>query len=269
MKKNNEKIKLNRIVNIRLEDIYKNSAQPRKSFDPEKVRALADSIEQNGLLQPLSVRRCDKGYELIAGERRLRALYILGRQTAPCVVVNASACESAILAIIENIQREDLNVFEQAQAIGELITRLGVTQTELAQRLSLSQSAVANKLRLLKLSKQEQHTIIENALTERHARALVRITDDNMRKKALKHIISAKLNVSQTEKYVEKLLTSDKKGKTRLVFKDLRIFTNTINMAIETMRKSGVKLSATKGETDGFIEYTIRIPKPLELANSK
>lgn len=253
----------NRVVSIKLSDIRVNSAQPRERFDNAAIERLAQSIAQNGLLQPLSVRRDGKIYELIAGERRMRALRSLGYDSAPCIIVDADGQKSAVLAIIENIQREDLNVFEQAQGIERLIDRWGVTQSEAAERLGLSQSAVANKLRLLRLSESERRIITEKGLSERHARALLRISDVEKRRRALSYITSHSLNVSQSEKYVEKLLATSDRGGTRLVFKDLRIFVNTINKAVETMRSSGVMASAARGETESYIEYTIRIPKPV------
>lgn len=251
----------NRVVSIRLDNIRVNSAQPRECFDEAAIRRLAESIKQNGLLQPLSVRRGERGYELIAGERRMRALRSLGIESAPCIVVDADEQRSAILAIIENIQREDLNIFEEAQGIEKLIDRWGVSQSEAAERLGLSQSAVANKLRLLRLSEKERSIITEKGLCERHARALLRISDLEKRRRALSYIVSKGLNVSQSEKYVEKLLNSQGKSNSKFVFKDLRIFVNTINKAIDTMRSSGVMASAARGETETYIEYTIRIPK--------
>lgn len=252
----------NRVENIKLSSISVNSAQPRESFDELALRSLAESIRENGLLQPLTVRKAGKGYELIAGERRLRALKLLERKTAPCIVADVNEQKSAVLAIIENIQRENLNVFEEARAIQTLIEKWGVSQSEAAKRLSLSQSAVANKLRILRLSESEQKIILQKGLCERHARALLKITDDEMRHYALLYIAKRSLNVTESEKYIEKLLNQKKGGSQRFVFKDLRIFVNTINKAIDTMRSSGVMASATKDENDTFIEYTIRIPKP-------
>lgn len=257
----NVKITQNRVVNVKIEDIYLNPAQPRVKFDTKKLESLAESISQNGLLQPLSVRKIKGGYELISGERRLRALKLLAVESAPCVVVSVDEQKSAVLALIENIQREDLNIFEEAEAISRLISVWDITQTDAAQRLGLSQSAIANKIRVLRLSADERRIILENGLTERHARALLKISDDNLRKRALLHIAAATLNVEQSERYIEKLVKPKKERTTRFVFKDLRIFTNTINMAIETMRRSGVMATAQKGESDTFIEYTIRIPK--------
>lgn len=256
--------KLNRISYIKVSDIVTNPNQPRRDFEPSQIQSLAQSIRENGLLQPLSVRKSGKNYELIAGERRLRAIKSLGMQAAPCIIVDVDENRSAVLALVENLQREDLNPFEEALAIYELISRTGLKQTQIAEKLSISQSAVANKLRLLRLSEKERNIILKNRLTERHARAILRICDIDLRVKALNHIAASSLNVAQTEKYIDKLLSTEKSGKTRMIFKDLRIFINTINMAIETMRKSGVKASAVRGETDSFIEYTIRIPKPAE-----
>ena len=256
-------MKGNRIVKIKITDIFENFAQPRKHFDTDAVKRLAESISQNGLLQPLSVRKKEYGYELIAGERRLRALKLLGYEFAPCIVINVDDKKSAALAIIENMQREDLNVFEQAQGIASLMALTSSSQTEIASKLGLSQSAVANKLRLLRLSQKERLIITEKKLSERHARAVIRIEDEKTRLNALIYIAEKGLNVSQSEKYVEKLLSKKKEGTAKLVFKDLRIFTNTINMAVETMRRSGVLANLSKGETEGYIEYTIRIPKPM------
>lgn len=255
--------KTNKIQKIKICDIVKNPSQPRRVFDAASIKTLADSIAQNGLLQPLSVRRTGKNYELIAGERRLRALTLLGESYAPCIVVEVDTQESAVLAIIENIQRRNLNIFEEAAAIETLISSLSLTQGQVAEKLSLSQSAVANKLRVLRLTESEREKIIKNDLTERHARALLKIEDQQKREKVLNHICANRLNVVQSENYIENLL-NNKKGKTTFVFRDLRIFISTINKAIETMRKSGVRASATRDESDGFIEYTIRIPKPLE-----
>jgi ParB family chromosome partitioning protein len=188
---------------------------------------------------------------------------MLGEDTAPCIVISANECEAAVLTVIENIQRENLNFFEEAQRIEMLIARLGLTQSSVAEKLGLSQSCVANKLRLLKLSSTEKKIILENSLTERHARALLRISDEQIRKKAAIHIAKNKMNVAASEKYIDKLLSGNKKGETKFVFRDLRIFVNTINMAIETMRRAGVDAEAKKGENEAFIEYIIKIPKQV------
>ena len=174
------------VLQVRIDDIRPNRAQPRIDFDTNSIIRLADSIRRYGILQPLSVRRLSEEgylYELIAGERRLRAARSLGYCTVPCVIVEADEKMSAELAIIENLLREDLNMFEQAYGFRQLIDNYSMTQEEIARKISLSQSAVANKLRLLRLSYDEQRRIIEAELTERHARALLRLSDFEMRKR--------------------------------------------------------------------------------------
>ena len=204
--------KINAIVySIEISQIIPNSNQPRKNFDIKSISKLADSIRRYGLLQPLSVREIAGGengsktsrrYELIAGERRLRACKMLGMARVSCIIVDATEETSAELAIIENLLRENLNFFEQAKAFSKLSTAFCLTQDEIALKMSLSQSAVANKLRLLRLTEEEQNLILSAELTERHARALLRISSASMRKQALEYIIVNKLNVSQTERFI-------------------------------------------------------------------
>ncbi len=268
LKEENDKISSNeeKIVMISPYEISPNPSQPRKYFTDEAIYRLADSIRNHGLIQPLSVRITENGYELIAGERRLRALKILGKTEVPCVITNVDNEESAHLAIIENIQRENLNIFEQAQAIANLMKVHCLTQEKIAEQLSCSQSYVANKLRLLKISEEERQDIIEYSLTERHARALLRVKDEDVRKSALKTIIRKNLNVASTEEYIDKLLTEKKrekteKTKTKIIIKDMRLFYNTIDKAIETMRATGFDVETTKRETSETTEIVIAIPK--------
>ncbi len=247
-------------------DISPNPSQPRKFFTEDAILRLADSIRNHGLIQPLTVRVVNGRYELIAGERRLRALKILGWSEVPCVISNADNTESAHLAIIENIQRENLNMFEQANAILNLMKVHCLTQEKIAAQLSCSQSYVANKLRLLKITDEEKEDIIENGLTERHARALLRIKDEETRKSALRFVIRKNLNVASTEEYVDKILSQQKRekkdgGKTKLIVKDVRLFINTIDKAIETMRSTGLNVETTKRETTDDTEIVIVIPK--------
>ena len=256
MKEENEKNKEKeeKIVMISPYEISPNPSQPRKYFTDEAIFRLADSIRNHGLIQPLTVRKTEEGYELIAGERRLRALKILGKSEVPCVINNVNKEESAHLAIIENIQRENLNMFEQAMAILNLMKVHCLTQEKIAEQLSCSQSYVANKLRLLKISDEEKQDIIEFGLTERHARALLKIKDEDLRKSALKNIIRKNMNVASSEDYIDKLLTEKKKeksenGKTKIIIKDMRLFYNTIDKAIETMRATGFNVETTKRET--------------------
>ncbi len=255
-----------KILMISPYEICPNPAQPRKYFTDEAIFRLADSIRKHGLIQPLTVRKVENGYELIAGERRLRALKILGESEVPCVISNVNNEESAHLAIIENIQRENLNMFEQASAILNLMKVHCLTQEKIANQLSCSQSYVANKLRLLKISDEEKEDIIEFGLTERHARALLRIKDEDLRKSALKMIIKNNMNVSATEDYIDKILLDKKKeksdnNKTKIIIKDLRLFYNTIDKAVETMRSTGFDVETTKRETTDTVEIVLAIPK--------
>ncbi len=258
--------KSEKIVMISPYEISPNPSQPRKYFTDEAIFRLADSIRNHGLIQPLTVRKTEKGYELIAGERRLRALKILGENEVPCVISNVDNEESAHLAIIENIQRENLNMFEQASAILNLMKVHCLTQEKIAEQLSCSQSYVANKLRLLKISDEEKEMIIEYGLTERHARALLRLKNDDLRRSVLKTIIKKNLNVSATEDYIERLLLEKKQEKkdnikTKIIIKDMRLFYNTIDKAIETMRSTGFDVETTKRETSDSMEIIIAIPK--------
>lgn len=207
---------------IDLRDIIPNRSQPRSSFNQNAILRLADSIKQYGILQPLTVRKvllpADPGgqaaesrqnraiYELVAGERRLRAAKIAQLDTAPCIIINTDDATSAELALIENLLREDLNMFEQAEAFQKLISDFHLTQEEAARRVSMSQSAVANKMRLLKLTEEQKNRILDSGLTERHARALLKISDDALRDRVLDHIIASKLNVSTSEAYIENVL---------------------------------------------------------------
>ncbi|MBQ6614108.1 MAG: ParB/RepB/Spo0J family partition protein, partial [Clostridia bacterium] len=204
-------------------------------------------------------------YELISGERRLRAAKLLGLAEVPCIIIEADSLRSAELAIIENLQREDLNMFEEAAAISALINLYGLTQEEVATKLSSSQSYVANKLRLLRFDEVEQKTLLEKKLTERHARALLRIPDTNMRKSALETIISRGYNVADTEDFVAKLIdkgdkTPERKSRGALV-KDIRIFYNTIDKAIDIMNRAGIDAKTEKKDLGDIFEVTVRIPK--------
>ena len=200
------------VVQIKIDDIRPNRAQPRADFNQNSIIRLADSIRRYGILQPLTVRPSDPEdscrYELIAGERRLRAARLLGYLTVPCIIKEADEKTSAELAIIENLQREDLNMFEEAYGYKKLIEMHGLTQDEVARRMSVSQSAVENKLRLLRLSYEEQKFILENSLTERHARAVLKIDDPVERFDIIKHIFERKMNVSESELYIENYLTN-------------------------------------------------------------
>ncbi len=257
----------NKILVLPIVRIRPNRAQPRKQFNEEELLALSQSIRENGILQPLTVRKAGNNeFELVAGERRLRAAVMAGLREVPCLLVSCSDRESAVFALLENLQRTDLGMFEEARGISKLIRRYGLTQEQAALKLGKTQSTVANKLRLLRLSSDEQEMIESAGLSERHARALLRIADEKIRREVLSRIIADNLNVIQTEQLVGIYIKSaprEKKpeGKSKAVIKDFRIFLNTINRAVDTMRVAGIDAQSNKTETGNFIEYTIRIPK--------
>ncbi len=253
-----------KILYLRIEDIRPNPHQPRILFQPEELRSLSESIRQNGILQPLTVRQCGCLYELIAGERRLRAARLAGLRCVPCLIMEINDRNSAILALVENIQRQDLNYFEEAAALEQLITYYGMTQEDAAIQLGRAQSTVANKLRLLRLTDPEKRYILENQLTERHARALLKIASPEERMKILKKITKLGLNVEKTERLIEEQLgrvrEQENFRKRRVLFRDVRLFTNTIQKAIETMQAAGIPADAQKTQDEEYIEYRIRIP---------
>lgn len=258
----------NKISEIPIIKIRPNKSQPRHVFNEDELAALSRSISENGVLQPITVRRISATeYELIAGERRLRASVLAGLKKIPCIVIKCSDKESAVFALLENLQRSDLGFFEEARGISKLIRRFGITQEEAARKLGKSQSTIANKLRLLKLTYEEQEWILNAGLTERHARALLRIDDKDVRREALSKIISDKLNTQQSDSLVSIMLKTleqpviRQKGISKVVIKDVRIFVNTINKAIDTMRLAGIDAQSNKTDCENFIEYTIRIPK--------
>lgn len=253
-----------KLVKLPAAKIQPNPSQPRKVFQEEELKSLAQSIMENGLLQPVTVRRENGNYYLVAGERRLRACKLAGMKEIPAILADCEPEDSAVLALLENVQRRDLQMFEQAAAIASLLREWNITQEEAARRLGMSQSYLANKVRLLKLSAEEQQEIIANNLTERHARALLRIDDIEVRRKILHGVIARGLNVSQTETLVaESMKPREQKGKARRTFvaKDIRLFINTIDHAVDAMKTAGIQAHTEKKETEEYIECTVRIPK--------
>ena len=252
---------VNRVVLLPVSEIVPNPAQPRLEFEEEALRSLADSIAENGVLQTILVRRIrDHSYELISGERRWRATKLLGRETIPAVILDATSRQSAIFAILENIQRKDLNLFEEAAALQCLMVEWGVTQEEAASKLGMAQSTIANKLRLLAFSEEEQQLILAYGLSERHARTLLRLRDDPRKLETIHWVGKHHLTVRQTEAYVEKLLSQKKLARRVLLVKDIRIFLNTINQAIDTMKSAGIQAESQRVEHEEYIEYLVRIP---------
>ncbi len=234
--------------------------QARTSFDEQELAGLAQSIRENGLLQPISVRKtADGSYELVAGERRLRACKLAKMQTIPAILCNYSDERTAALGLLENLQRENLNPFEQAQGLRDVMVLWDCTQAEAAKRLGMAQPTLANKLRLLQLTADQRQFVLDNGLTERHARAVLRLPE-NRRSEALIMIAKRKMNARATDLYIDQLL-NETPGKHRVsMVKDVRIFVNTIDHAIRLMTDNGVPATSHREERDGYIEYTVRIP---------
>lgn len=243
------------------------SDQPRKFFDDYELSVLCESIKQNGILQPLSVRRTGPQYELIAGERRLRAAKMAGLKKVPCIIFNSDDASSAFFAIIENLQRQDLTFFEEAAGIGRLITDYGMSHCDVAARLGIAQSTLSNKLRLLALTPEQQRRIVSSELTERHARALLRISPDK-RDGVLDRIIASGLNLKETEKYIQEILNqkpkeaAEPKKKYKSSVCDIRLFANSLSHLVDTMVNAGIPARQEKRECRDYIEYKVKIPKP-------
>lgn len=254
-----------RVQYIPLGRIRPNPQQPRRSFDEEGLAELAASIRSCGILQPLTVRRAGEGYELVAGERRLRAARIAGLREVPCLVAQVGEEDSALLALMENLQRRDLDCWEEAQAIARLISRYGLSQEEAARRLGRAQPTVANKLRLLRLPEDVRALLRENGLTERHARALLRLQDPEVQRRAAGDMVRRGMNVAQAEAYVEKLLQSAQvtppRGRSTYIIKDVRLFLNSVDRGLHLMRQAGVDAGWNRQDTDRETLLTIRIPK--------
>ena len=247
-------------------EIRPNPMQPRRTFEETGLRELAESIRRHGILQPLTVRRTAAGWELVAGERRLRASILANLQTVPCIVLDCDYQDSAVISILENIQRANLNFFEEALAIAHLHEHFGLTQQEIGKKLGKSQSALSNKLRLLRLPADVRYYIEKEGLTERHARALLKVDDPEVMWTVLRAVTDRHLNVEQTESMIAHLLGEDApadKHRRKVVplFRDVRIFVNTVNKAIATMQASGIDAVSNKTETDDYIEFHVRIPK--------
>ncbi len=252
-----------KLLEIGTGDIRPNPSQPRRHFSPEELTSLAKSITANGIIQPLTVRQTENGFELISGERRLRAAKLAGLKTVPCILIEADKKRSAVLALLENIQRSDLNCFEEAAAINKLIESGEITREKISIKLGMARSTIANKLRLLKLTDEEQQLMIEKGLTERHARALLRVADEDQRKEILAKTINGSWTVDTLEKYIDRLERQELKKtsyeKRAVMLKDVRLFFNSVNKALEVMKLAGVEATAKRIDREDHIEYTIVI----------
>ena len=256
-----------KIVEIPLIQIKPSKNTSRNDYGREKLNELAVSIEKNGVIQPLTVRKLSNSeYELIAGERRLRAAAICGLATVPCIIVSCSDTEASIFSLNENLQRSELNFFEEAEIINNIISQCHITRQELASHIGQKPSVVANKLRVLDLGRDERNIILKANLTERHAKAILKISDKTERRIVLSEIVENNMNVTQSEEYINGVLNEIKSNRKhfqykKAVIKDIRIFENTIENAVETMRESGISAVKIQTENDNFIEYIIQIPK--------
>ncbi len=259
LKRNKDKL-----ITLPIGIIHPNQFQPRQTFEQSELNALCESIKRNGLLQPVTVRYRDDGcYELIAGERRLRACRMAGLTKIPCILKNVDDRKGALFGLIENIQRQDLSFFEEAEGLQRILTEWGITQTELAQRLGRSPSTIANKLRLLRLTAEQRARITASGLGERHARALLRIDEEPLRSSALNEMIIKQMTSSQAEKYVTDLLSppEPKKGVHTSIIGDMRVYVNTLTKAVDSIRRLGLDAKSDSTETETYIEYRVIIPK--------
>ena len=257
-----------RILFIPTTEIAPNPAQPRRSFDTAGLSELSASISRYGVLQPLTVRRRGRSYELVTGERRLRAAQQAGLERVPCILLQVDGEESSLIALVENLQRRDLDFIEEAEGLSRLIRVHGMSQEEAARRVGKSQSAVANKLRILRLSPEILTAIRQAGLTERHARALLRLESEQDRRLVLAQILRRDLSVARTEAYIDYYLAQKKEppaktpaAKPLVVVKDVRFFLNTLSHGLDVMRASGVAAQCGQDETETDIILTIKIPK--------
>lgn len=247
---------------IDINKIVANENQPRKVFDDEKIEELATSIKENGLIQPIIVRKYNRGYQIIAGERRFRACKLAGLKTVPCVIKDIDDKQVDTYAIIENIQREDLSPIEEAKAYKTLIDTYKMNQTELANKVGKKQSTIANKLRLLKLSDDVKYALKAKQITERHARAMLSL-DKEAQQQILKEVLKKSLNVKQTETLINKPVKAKEKPKkvTTKISKNFKIAMNTINQAIDLIQKSGIDVTSETQEADEEYVITLKVKK--------
>lgn len=255
-----------RVLYIPVGQIRPNPAQPRRIFDPQALAELADSIRTYGILQPLTVRKMPGGFELVAGERRLRAARMAGLAEVPCLLLEVDERQSGMIALVENLQRRDLDYMEEAAGLARLMQTYGLNQEQAAAQVGKSQSAVANKLRLLKLGDSVLEALQANHLTERHARALLRLPDDPARLAALEVIVRDGLTVARTEQYIEQLLTRPAEPKPQrpkriLPVRDVRLFLNTVKHSLEVIQSAGINAACGREDTEDEIVLTIRLPK--------
>ncbi|SJZ80047.1 nucleoid occlusion protein [Selenihalanaerobacter shriftii] len=256
---------------ISVEEIEPNPYQPRVEFNEDELRELANSIEKHGIIQPLTVKKKveEKGYELIAGERRLRASKLINLEKVPAIIREFEEKEMAEIALIENLQRKDLNFLEEAVGYKKLLEVFSLTQKELADQIGKSQSTIANKLRLLKLSDEIQELVKDPNVTERHTRALLKLPNKKLRKSVIEEVIKNGYTVREMEAFIEQILkelnneedTEEEKGSVVKYFEDVRLSLNTIRKTIKDIEESGLDVEVEEIDEDEYIEVKIRLPK--------
>ena len=257
-----------RIIDIPLVRIRPCKTQVRRKYNPELLKELAISRKQNGILQPLTVRKVSSAeYELISGERRLRAAAMCGKSKVPCIVISCSDSQASIYSLTENLQRSEINIFEEAQDITEIMSHYHMSKKETARKLGKRPSVIEGRLSILDLSAEERELIIKAHLSERHARALLILDDPTDRRKVLSEVIEKKMNVSQTEKFIQEYIEQIKiehfqKLRRKAVLKDMKIIENTLNKALDTISTTGISALTDQSENEQYIEYTVRIMKP-------
>lgn len=264
MRRSRGLIESGRILYLPIGQIRPNPSQPRKIFEPEALRELAASIRQYGILQPLTVRKLRGEYELVAGERRLRAAKMAGCMEVPCILLMATDEESGMVAMVENLQRRDLDYMEEAEGLSRLMRLYGLSQEQAAAKVGKSQSAVANKLRLLRHSPKVLEKLREYGLSERHARALLKLETEEECLEVMEVIVRQQLNVAKTEAYIEAYLEKQqqpKRGLRKLILRDVRLFLNSVNHSLDLVRGAGIDARAEQQETEHEIVLTIHLPK--------
>lgn len=248
---------------IPIRQIRRNPHQPRKIFEPQALQSLADSIRQYGIITPLTVRRTGEDYELVSGERRLRAATMAGLALVPCYIVSVSDQESALMALLENLQRKDLDCFEEALFLRRLCAEFHMTQQDAAAKVGKTQSAIANKMRLLKLTPQTVDAVRKYQLTERHARALLQLEGDDLRLEAANYMGQKHMTVAQAEAYIQRLLEEKPRPKRQGMIRDVRLFCNTVDRAVRFLQESGLEARVEKRQEGEELILTVRVPSAM------